>query len=120
MGTPVWHKVAVVTPIYLALMWRYSDGTFTFGFWYLGSLALLMFASGTWGVLAPESFRVFYFNIQLKLHSLPGNRNRSEAPRLGWGWGSTAAIRIMSAIAIGLSAGFMTWVLFFTVPGRAY
>jgi hypothetical protein len=109
-----------MTPTYLAMMWRYPDGTFTFGFYYLGSIALLMFASGIWGLVAPESLRVFYVNIQRKLHSLPGNRNRSEAPRPGWGWGSTTAIRLVSAIAIGLAAAFMTWVLFFTIPGRAY
>ena len=102
------------------MMFRYPDGTFTFGFWYLGSIALLMLVCGVWGLVAPHSFRVFYFNIQRKLHSLPGRRNRSEAPRPGWGWGSTTAIRIVSAIAIGLAATFMTWVLFFTVPGLAY
>jgi hypothetical protein len=107
-------------PVFLAMMWRYADGSFTFGFWYLGSIALLMVVSGIWGLVAPESFRVFYFNIQRKLHSLPGNRNRSESPRPGWGWGSTTAIRIMSAIAVALAAGFMTWVVFFTVPGVAY
>jgi len=102
------------------MMFRYPDGTFTFGFWYLGSIALLMLLSGIWGLVAPKSFRVFYFKIQHKLHSLPGNRNRSDAPRHGWGWGSTTAIRMMSTIAIGLAAAFMTWVLLFTVPGRAY
>jgi hypothetical protein len=109
-----------LAPVFLAMTWRYADGSFTVNFWYVSSVALLMVAGGIWGLLAPESFRVFYFNIQRKLHSLPGNRNRSEAPSLGWGWGSTIAIRMMSAVAVALAAGFMTWVVFFTVPGVAY
>jgi len=34
--------------------------------------------------------------------------------------GSITAIRIISAIEVALAAGFMTWVVFFTVPGVAY
>jgi hypothetical protein len=109
-----------VTPTYLAMIWRYPDGSFTLGFWSAGSIALLMVIAGIWGLVSPESFRAFYFNIQRKVHGLPGNRNPSESPRPGWGWGSLTSIRLSSFLAIGLGAGFMTWVLFFTVPGRAY
>ena len=107
-------------PVFLAMMWRYADGSFTFGFWYVSTIALLMSASGIWVLVAPKSFRVFYLNVQRKIHSLPGNRNRSEPPSPGWAWGSITAIRIVSAIEVALAAGFMTWVVFFTVPGVAY
>ncbi len=109
-----------LTPVFLAMMWRYADGSFTFGFWYVGSVALLMVASGIWGLVAPTSFRVFYLSMQRKIHSLPGNRNRSEPPNPGWWWGSITAIRIISAIEVALGAGFLTWVVFFTVAGVAY
>jgi hypothetical protein len=109
-----------VTPTYLAMIWRYADGSFTAGFWSAGSIALLMVIGGIWGLVSPESFRAFYFNIQRKLHGLLGDRNPSEAPRPGWGWGSPTSIRLSSLLAIGLGAGFMTWVLLVTVPGHPY
>lgn len=47
-----------VAPVFLAMMWRYADGSFTFGFWYLSAIALFMVASGIWGLVArdPSAF----------------------------------------------------------------
>ncbi len=97
--------------MFLAMMWWYPDGTPTFGFWYAAFIALLMITGGIWGLIAPESFRTVYFGLL---------RNRSGAPRMGWGWGSPTSIRLSSVLAIALATGFMSWVLFFTVPGRVY
>jgi hypothetical protein len=114
-------------PVFLAMMWRYADGTFTFGFWYAALMALLMVASGVWSLIAPESFRTFYFNLLRSLRRV-GIGRRATTNRLlaagsrpiGWGWGSPTSIRLSGAVAIAIAAGFMTWVLVFTVPGRAY
>ncbi len=113
--------------VFLAILWRYADGTFTFAFWYAAVLALLMGASGVWSLMAPESFRDFYFNVLRSLRRVRIGR-RATTKRLlaagsrpiGWGWGSPASIRFWGAVETTLAVGFMTWVLVFTVPGRAY
>jgi len=106
-----------LAPVFLAMMWRYADGSLTFNFWYVSAVALLMVASGIWSLVAPESFRVFYFNLVRKLSRVPG---QSAPLNMGWGWGSPTAIRVVGVVAIALAVGFMTWVVFFTVPGVAY
>jgi hypothetical protein len=117
----------VVTPLFLAMVWRYADGSFTFGFWYAAVIALLMVASGIWSLVAPLSFRVFYFNMLRSLRRLAIGRRATTnklvsggSQSIGWGWGSPASIRFWGAVAIVLAAGFMAWILFFTVPGVAY
>lgn len=77
-----------------------------------------MILAGIWCLVAPESFRVHYFNFVRKLSRVL--RGRIESPRGGWGWGSPASIRLAGALAIALAVVFMTWVVFFTVPGRSY
>ena len=104
--------------IVLAMVFRYPDGSFTFNFWYVCSVALLMMAGGSLCLVAPESFRAHYFNFVRTLSRVLGGR--SESPREGLGWGSAASIRIGGAVAIALGVVLMTWVFFFTVPGRAY
>jgi hypothetical protein len=116
-----------MTPVFLAMMWRYADRSFTFGFWYAALVALLMIASGVWSLVAPESFRAFYFNLLLSLRRVGiGKRattnkllNAGSRP-IGLGWGSPASIRLLGAVALAVAVGFMTWVLFFTEPGRTY
>jgi hypothetical protein len=114
-------------PVFLAMMWRYADGTFTLGFWYAALIAVLMVASGVWSLIAPESFRTFYFNLLRSLRRVgigrraTTNRLLSAGSRpIGWGWGSPASIRFWGVVEIALAAAFMAWVLFFTVPGHAY
>jgi hypothetical protein len=117
----------MMTLVFLAMMWRNADGSFTFGFWYVAVVAVLMFVSGTWSLVAPESFRVFYFNLLRSLRRV-GMGRRATTDRLldagsrpiGWGWGSPDSIRFWGAVEIALAAGFMAWVLFFTVPGAVY
>jgi hypothetical protein len=108
----------LVTPMFLAMMFRYADGSFTIAVWYVGGVALLMIGSGIWSLVAPESFRVLYFNVLRKVHRITGHR--SELPRTGWGWGSARSIRLSASLGIALAVGFMTWVVFFTAPGVAY
>jgi hypothetical protein len=117
----------MTTPIFLAMMWRYADGTFTFGFWYAAAVALLLVTSGVWGLVAPESFRAFYFNLLRSVRRV-GIGRRATTNKLveagsrpiGIGWSSPASIRFWSVVEIALAAGFMTWVIFFTAPGVAY
>src|SRR4029077_19478626 len=102
--------------MYVAIMWWYPDGTPTFGFWYAAVIAALLIGGGICGLIAPESFRTFYFGLL-------SNRTRSDpsgAPRMGWGWGSPTSIRVSSVLAIAIAVGFMSRVLFFTVPARVY
>jgi hypothetical protein len=109
------------------MIWRYADGTLSFGFWYAAAVALLMVASGVWGLVAPESFRAFYFNLLRSLRRV-GIGRRATTNRLiaagsrpiGIGWSSPTSIRFWSVVEIALAAGFMTWVIFFTAPGVAY
>ena len=104
--------------MFLAMMWWYPDGTPTFGFWYAAFIALLMIGGGIWGLVAPESFRTFYFRLVRSIRTI--RSDQAKVPSTGWGWGSPTSIRLSSVLAIALAAGFMSWVLFFTVPGRAY
>ena len=104
--------------MFLAMMWWYPDGTPTFGFWYAALIASLLIAGGIWGLFAPESLRTLYFRLLRGIRTI--RSDRAEVPSTGWGWGSPTSIRLSSVLAIALAAGFMTWVLFFTVPGRVY
>ena len=109
----------MIAPIYLAMMFRSTDGGLTLAFWYAAALSSLMIGAGIWGLLAPEGFRVFYFNLY---HSLPrtfGHRN-GRRPTTGWGWGSPTSIRLSSVLAIALAGTFIAWVVFFTRPGVTY
>lgn len=114
-------------PIFLAMMWRYADGTFTFGFWCAAAVALLLIASGVWGLVAPESFRAFYFNLLRSLRRVGIGRPATTKKLIeaglrpiGMGWSSPTPIRFWSVVEIALAAAFMTWVIFFTAPGVAY
>jgi len=102
--------------MFLAIMWWYPDGTPTSGFWYAAFIAALLTAGGVWGLIAPELFRTFYFGLLSKRTRF----DPSGVPRMGWGWGSPTSIRLSSVLAIAVAASFMSWVLFFTVPGRVY
>ncbi|SRR6266700_2877921 len=109
------------------MMWRYADGTLSLGFWYAAAVALLMVASGVWGLVAPESFRAFYFNLLRRLRRVGVGRRATTnqliatgSRPIGIGWSSHTSIRFWSVVEIGLAAGFMTWVIFFTAPGVAY
>lgn len=113
--------------MFLAIMWRYADGTPTFGLWYAAAIALLMIASGVWSLIAPESFRTFYFKLLRSLRRVRIGRQATTnrllaagSQPIGWGWGSPASIRFWGAVAIAVAGGFMTWVVFYAVPGRAY
>jgi hypothetical protein len=117
----------VTAPVFLAIMWRYADGSFTLGFWYAAVVALLMGVSGIWSLVAPESFRAFYFNLMRSLRRVGIGRSATTIKLLnagsrpiGWGWGSPASIRFWGVVGVALAAGFMAWVLFFAVPGVAY
>lgn len=106
------------TPIFLAMMWWYGDGTPTIAFWYAGTIALLMVAEGIWCLVAPESFRGFYLN--LLRNTRRGLGGSSEMPGRGWWWSSAGRIRLGGAGAIAVAVVFITWVVFFTLPGRVY
>jgi hypothetical protein len=45
-----------MTLVFLAMMWRNANGSFTFGFWYVAAVALLMFAAGIWSLVDPNRF----------------------------------------------------------------
>ncbi|HCU12425.1 MAG TPA: hypothetical protein DGB72_09895 [Gemmatimonadetes bacterium] len=107
-------------PIFLAMMYRYADGTLTLAFWYAATLSTLMIGAGVWGLVAPESFRVFYFKLYHRLPLTFGPRFGSERPTTGWGWGSPTSIRLSSVLAIAIAGTFMAWVAFFTRPGVTY
>jgi hypothetical protein len=99
------------------MMFRYADGSPTLAFWYAAGLSTLMIGAGIWGLVAPESLRVSYFNLY---HSLPrtfGRTHRSARTTTGWGWGSPTSIRLSSVLAVAVAAVFMAWVAFFTHPG---
>ena len=108
-----------MTPVVvLAMMWRSADGSLTIAFWYAAVLSTIGFAAGIWMLVAPESMRFHYFNML-------NSRRRARGARLvtpadGWGWSSPTQIRLGGVLAIALATVFMTWVVFFTVPGRAY
>jgi hypothetical protein len=110
----------VNAPIFLAMMYRYADGTLTLAFWYAAALSTLMIGAGVWGLVAPESFRVFYFKLYHRLPLTFGPRFGSERPTTGWGWGSPTSIRLSSVLAIAIAGTFMAWVAFFTRPGITY
>ena len=108
----VWEVAVVMTPT----MFKNPDGSITGAVLYCGALALAMVAAGVWSLVAPEHLKTRYFSLLASLHAgRPGT-----APRTGWGWGSPRSIRISGIAAIALALGFMTWLLFFTVPGRYY
>jgi hypothetical protein len=110
----------VTAPIFLAMMFRYADGSLTLAFWYAAALSTLMIGAGIWGLVAPESFRVFYFNLYHGLPRTLGHRQSSERTTTGWGWGSRTSIRLSSVLAIAVAGTFMAWVAFFTRPGVTY
>jgi hypothetical protein len=108
----VWEAAVVMAPT----MFKNPDGSITGAVLYCGALALAMVAAGVWSLVAPEDLKTRYFGLLASLHAgRPGT-----APRTGWGWGSSRSIRISGIAAIALALGFMTWLLFFTVPGRYY
>src|SRR6266567_2324723 len=67
------------------MMWRYADGTLSLGFWYAAAVALLMVASGVWGLVAPASFRAFYFNLLRRLRRV-GVGRRATTNQLVYGF----------------------------------
>ena len=108
----------MLSAMFLAMMWWYPNGSPTVGFWYAALVASVLIASGIWGLIAPESFRTFYFRLLRNIRTI--RSDRADVPSTGWGWGSSTSIRLSSMLAIALAAGFLSWVLFFTVPGRVY
>jgi hypothetical protein len=109
------------------MMFRNPDGSLTFGLWSAVVLSTLMIAGGVWSLAAPSSFRTFYFNLlrsirRLRLARRATSKKLSDAEPspIGWGWSSRGLIRISGAVAVLLAIALMTWVIFFTVPGRAY
>jgi hypothetical protein len=106
--------------VFLAMMFRYADGSLTLAFWYAAALSGLMIALGIWGLVAPQSLRVAYFTFY---HSLPrtfGHRHGAERATTGWGWGSSTSIRLSCLLAIAVGGAFLTWVALFTRPGVTY
>ena len=110
----------MVAPIFLAMMFRYADGSLTMAFWYAAALCTLMVGAGIWGLVAPKSFRVTYFNLYRNLGRFRTFGHRPETPTTGWGWGSPTSIRLSSVLAIAVAGSFMAWVAFFTRPGVTY
>ena len=108
----------MLSTMFLAMMWWYPNGAPTIGFWYAALVASLLIAGGIWGLIAPESFRTFYFRLLRNIRTI--RSDRADVPSTGWGWGSPTSIRLSSVLAIALAAGFLSWVLFFTAPGRVY
>lgn len=107
-----------MTTIFLAMLYRNTDGTFTFSFWYVIAVGVLMAGTGIWCLAAPESMRVFYFNL---LNGIRRQRGiQTMTPSGAWGWSSPAQIRLIGGVATALALGFMAWVAFFTTPGVAY
>jgi hypothetical protein len=106
--------------LFLAMMFRYADGSLTLAFWYAAALSTLMIGGGIWGLVAPESFRVFYFNLYNGLPRMFGHRYGTERPTTGLGWGSPTSIRLSSVLAIEVAGSFIAWVAFFTRPGVTY
>ena len=107
-----------MTPAFLAMMWRAPDGSLTIAFWYAAVLSTMFVAAGIWSLTAPESLRVHYFNV---LNSRRRDRGvRLLTPKDAWGWSSPIHIRLGGVLAIALGVGFITWSVFFTVPGVAY
>jgi hypothetical protein len=107
-----------VTPAFLAMMWRAPDGSLTLAFWYAVVISTLFIAGGIWSLVAPESLRFHYFNV---LNSRRRDRGaRLLTPKDGWGWSSPTKIRLAGVLEVALGVGFMSWIVFFTVPGVTY
>jgi hypothetical protein len=112
-----------VATIFLNLIFRYQDGSFTFFAWIFGAEALLMIATGAWCLRAPES----YVRRMIELRSLRLLRWPSwpapEPPpsRAGQFWASHPGwVRFGGAVAITLGIGEIGWLVLFSVAGRIY
>src|ERR1700681_4354499 len=107
-----------MTQLFLAMMWRSADGGLTIAFWWAAALSTLGVVLGIWSLLAPESMRFHYFRALNSRRS--GSGRRLLTPADAWGWSSAWLIRLGGVLVIAVVTAFMTWILFFTVPGVAY
>lgn len=97
--------------VFLHLLFRNPDGSFTFFSWYIAYVALFMVASGIWSLLSPQS----YVRIM--------TQGRWAKPPNGVLWATIASprwVRAAGLLAIVAAVAFMGWVLLFSVPGRLY
>ena len=101
---------------FLAMMFRYRDGSLTFNFWYVVTLGTVAAAAGVWMVVAPVSMRTHYFILLNKLQ----RGRRLINPTDAWGWSSPTQIRLGGVVAIVLGLTAVTLVVFFAAPGVAY
>jgi hypothetical protein len=112
-----------VTTVFLNLIFRYQDGSFTFVAWIFGAEALLMIAAGAWCLLAPESYvrrmirprsrRLLRWSSGSKPEGVPSGAGQFWASHPGW-------VRLGGAVAISLGIGEVTWLVLFSVAGRLY
>jgi hypothetical protein len=107
-----------MTQVFLAMMWRGADGSLTIAFWWAAVLSTTGISAGIWSLVAPESMRFHYFRALNWRRSDRGLRLLT--PGDAWGWSSQLQIRLSGVLVIVLSIAFMTWIVFFTVPGVAY
>ena len=101
----------LVMRVFLHLIFRNPDGSFTFFSWYLAFVALFMVASGIWSLLSPQSYVRFM------------TQGRWAKPPSGQLWTTMSSprwVRTVGLVAIAVTVGFMGWVLLFSVPGRLY
>jgi hypothetical protein len=67
-----------------------------------------------WSLVAPESFRAWYFDL---LRNMNPSR---PLPKRIWGWSSPGWVRFWGGVEITLAVGMMALVMFVAVPGRVY
>jgi hypothetical protein len=104
--------------IFLHAMFRNADGSLSGGGFYIFGLAVIMGAAGIWSLVAPESFRAFYFDLLRNIRRNTGSGSR-PLPR-AWGWSSPGWVRFWGGVEIALAVGAMSLVMFVAVPGRVY
>jgi hypothetical protein len=100
--------------IFLHAMFRNANGSLSGGGIYVFGLAVIMGAAGIWSLVAPDSFRAFYFDLLRRM-----NPSRPIPPRVLF-WSSHGWVRFWGGVEIALAVGAMGLVMFVAVPGRVY
>lgn len=96
--------------ILLHLVFRNADGSLTGFSWYFAAVALFMIGSGIWCLVSPQSYSRL---MRSRVFPPPGGRFWSAISTPLW-------VRVSGATAVVAALGFMTWVVFFSDPGRLY
>jgi hypothetical protein len=113
---------AVMT-VFVDLIFRSKDGSFTFVSWIFVAEALLMIATGAWCLLAPESYvrRMIGPRSRRLLQWRSGSAPQPAPTLAGRFWASHPGwVRFGGAVGIALGIAVIIWLVFFSVAGRLY